>query len=267
MGGPRRAAAGLGFSLLLGLACVPAMGEGSPEAVSAEPTPAPSAAGDAASGPSGPGAGASAAEGAFELRVDGRAPAAPSEALAAPAAPGHAERAGWTGDGERFAYCRAVTRGCDECRWVARDGTAASLEAGPGCSAGIEREQLDARLSADPAGPSAERWAWGGEVVWVVETRELEQGHAGQPRPMLKVGAQRREGGPVAWGLHVDPCQGCGLDQVCTGKAHLDALALSPDGREVVALVHQIDRDGGDAIRAERLDAERLARAALGRTR
>jgi hypothetical protein len=79
---------------------------------------------------------------------------------------------------------------------------------------------------------------------------------------MLKVGARLRDGGPAAWMLHVDPCEGCGLDQICAGQAHLDAISLSPDGTEVVVLIHSRGKAGAEQMRLERLSADRLAEAA-----
>ncbi|MCA9704412.1 MAG: hypothetical protein KDK70_01030 [Myxococcales bacterium] len=179
-----------------------------------------------------------------------------------PLGPGHAERVGWSPDGERFTHCHARADGCYECRTVTRGGSAESLESGPGCAEGIAREQLDARLDALAPGPGAARWPWGDQIVLVVETREHEQDNAGRPRPMLKLGARLREGGIPSWTLHVDPCEGCGTDQVCAGQAHLDALSLSPRGDEVVALIHGQGNDGAQRLRLERIPTQRLADAA-----
>ena len=79
---------------------------------------------------------------------------------------------------------------------------------------------------------------------------------------MLKLGARRREGGPPAWLLHVDPCEGCGTDQVCAAAAHLDALALSPAGDSLAVLVHQRGSQGDDTLRLELLDVARVVAAA-----
>ncbi|MCA9656190.1 MAG: hypothetical protein H6712_29295 [Myxococcales bacterium] len=239
------------LGLWLGAGCVarePAMsGEGSPRqepAAVSDPSP-----------PTGPGA----EGGPFELAIDG---AAPVSALPPPTGPGHAERIGWSHEPGRFVYCLGSSTECRECRLLSRDGSSESLESGPGCAAGLDPDALEARLRAERVGPGAERWSAGDELVVVAETHELEPSNSGQPRPLLEVGARRRAGGPTGWLLHVDPCQGCGIDQVCTGAAHLDALSLSPDGQEVVALVHLRASDGTQQHRLERIAASRLADAA-----
>jgi len=245
-----RAIAGV---VLLGwsLGCIPPMGDGRSEGAPApDPPPSPE-----------PIAEPTTQEGPLELTLDGGSVRAPGQVLSASGTPGHAEHVGWTADG-RFGHCRARAADCYECRWVTQDGSVESLESGAGCSEGVERARLDARLAEDVS-PGPERWRWGTAVVLVVETREEEVTNAGQPRPMLKLGARAREGGPVAWMLHVDPCQGCGTDQVCDGHAHLDALMLSPDGQELLALVHTRGNDGSESMHLERLSAPRLAEAAL----
>ncbi len=255
-GGMRRRDAGVGGAMarpvaLIGIvllgsspACMPPEGA---------PTPAPSPSAEPTSEPTTP-------EGPLELTLDG-GPLGPPGPQLSGSGTGHAEHTGWTPDG-RFGHCHARAADCYECRWVAQDGSAESLESGSGCGEGVERAQLDARL-AEGMSPGPERWSWGSTVVLVVETREEEVTNAGQPRPMLKLGARPREGGPVAWMLHVDPCEGCGTDQVCDGNAHLDALTLSPDGQELLALVHGRGNDGSESMRLERLSAARVAEAAL----
>lgn len=207
------------------------------------------------------------AEGPFELELDGAPLRSPAEVVAGMPgradAPAHAERAAWSADGRTFVHCRPVSGpGCTECRFVAHDGTAESLESGPACGeAAVPRATLDARLAALALAPSPTRWHAGPDVVLVVETREHEATNAGQPRPMLKLGARRREGGPPVWLLHVDPCEGCGTDQVCAAAAHLDALALSPAGDRLAVLIHQRSSQGDETTRVELLTTERVAAA------
>jgi hypothetical protein len=207
-------------------------------------------------------------EGPFEIELDGTPPRSPTTALESmpgrAEAPAHAEHAAWSTDGRTFVHCHAIAGpGCTECRFVDRDGTAASLESGSGCSeAAVPRTTLDARLTELGVAPPAARWQGGADVVLVIETREHEETNAGQPRPMLKLGARRRDGGPPAWLLHVDPCQGCGTDQVCAAAAHLDALALSPDGEALAVLIHQRRSQGDESLRVELLEAARVAKAA-----
>lgn len=191
--------------------------------------------------------------GSFEVEIDGGAPV-PARALA-PSGPGHVVRPGWTPDG-RFEYCHGTEASCRDCTLWSRDGTVETVTVGSGCSDG-------ARSEPGPLDAGAERWAFGDDVVLVVQTDEVESGHGGQARPLLQVGARRRDGGAPVWLLQVDPCQGCGIDQVCTGAAHLDALSLSPDGERVVALVHQRSNDGREELRLESFSAKRLADAAL----
>lgn len=204
-------------------------------------------------------------EGPLELSVDG-SPArpvaeVPSLVSGRESGPGHVEDAGWSTDGRTFAYCRPTSPDCRECRFVGRDGVHASLESGSGCGEGaVPSTTLDARLAA--LAPATTRWSEGSDVVLVLETREHEETNAGQPRPMLKLGARRRAGGPPAWLLHVDPCQGCGTDQVCAAAAHVDALALSPDGEALAVLVHQRSSQGDESLRVELLATSRVAAAA-----
>jgi hypothetical protein len=210
-------------------------------------------------------------EGPVEISLDGATPQPAIEALLrAPGwdlAPTHAERAAWSADGQTFAHCRRVPGlDCTECRFLRRDGAAEPVESGPGCGEGsVPRATLDARLSEAALAPAATHWRSGAEVVLVVETREAETTNAGLPRSMLKLGARPRDGGPPAWLLHVDPCQGCGLDQACAAQAHFDAIAPSPDGAELAVLVHELASDGTESLRVERLTAERVTRAARAR--
>jgi hypothetical protein len=214
---------------------------------------------------------APAAEGLFELALDGAAPQPATEALLrAPGrelAPTHAERTAWSADGQTFAHCRRLPAlDCTECRFLHRDGTTELLESGPACGEGaIARATLDARLASVASAAPATRWRAGAEVVLVVETREAETTNAGLPRPMLKLGARSREGGPPAWLLHVDPCEGCGIDQACAAQAHFDVIAPSPDGTELAVLIHELAPDGTQSLRVERLTAERVARATRAR--
>jgi hypothetical protein len=207
-------------------------------------------------------------EGPLEVELDGASPSPPIEALTRmpgrDEASAHAERAAWSADGRTFVHCRTLPGlDCSECRFVARDGTAQSLESGPGCGdTAIPRATLDARLAEAELAPPVARWRDGADVLLVVETREQETTNAGRPRPMLKLGARRRDGGPAAWLLHVDPCQGCGTDQVCAAAAHLDALALSPDGGSLAVLIHQRGTQGDESLRVELLAPERVAAAA-----
>lgn len=204
-------------------------------------------------------------DGPLELSVDG-SPArpvmeVPSLVSSHESGAGHIERAGWSADGRTFVHCRRTTLDCTECRFIGRDGAHESLESGSGCGEGsVPPTTLDARVAA--LAPDATRWAAGADVVLVLETREHEESNTGQPRPMLKLGARRRDGGPPAWLLHVDPCQGCGTDQVCAAAAHLDALALSPDGERLAVLVHQRSSQGDDSLRVELLETTRVAAAA-----
>lgn len=206
--------------------------------------------------------------GPLEVELDGAAPRPVAEVLPRvpqrDAAPGHAERAAWSADGETFAHCRPRPElECTECRLLHRDGTTESLETGPGCGdRAVSRTALDARLAALRLAPAPTRWRAGADVVLVIETREHEQTHAGQPRPMLKLGARRRDAGPPVWLLHVDPCQGCGTDQVCAATAHVDALALSPDGERLAVLLHQRSALGDESTRIELLAADRIVAAA-----
>lgn len=208
------------------------------------------------------------ADGPLELSLDGAPPAPVVEVLPrAPSrdlAPAHVERAGWSTDGRTFVHCRRLPNlDCTECRFVARDGTTESLESGTACGeAAVPRTALDARLAALAHAPSITRWRPGTDVVLVVETREHEATNAGQPRPLLKLGARLREGGPPAWLLHVDPCEGCGTDQACAAASHLDALALSPDGEQLAVLIHQRSSQGDETTRVELLTAARVAAAA-----
>lgn len=223
------------------------VGEDEPAAASPRPTPT---------------------DGAVEVEVDGAPPRPPTEAL--PQAPGralapaHVERAGWSADGETFVHCRSIAPECTECRLLHRDGLTESLPSGPGCDheAVLSPEALTARLSALALAPDPARWSIGREVVLLVETREHEQTNDGQPRPMLKLGARRREGGLPAWLLHVDPCQGCGTDQECAAVAHFDALAPAPDGQRLAVLIHQRSSQGDESTRVELLHAERIVAAA-----
>ncbi len=204
----------------------------------------------------------------FEVELDGAPPRAATEAVASmpgrAESPAHAERAAWSADGRTFVHCRAVPGSdCTECRFAHRDGTSQLLESGPACGeSAVPRATLDARLSALALAPETTRWPAGTDTLLVVETREQETTNTGQPRPMLKLGARRREGGPPAWLLHVDPCEGCGTDQVCAAAAHLDALALSPAGDSLAVLVHQRGSQGDDTLRLELLDVARVVAAA-----
>lgn len=208
------------------------------------------------------------AEGRLEVELDGAPLRAAAEAVAnmrgRAETPAHAERAGWSADGRTFVHCRAILGlDCTECRFVDRDGTARSLESGPACGeAAVDRDTLDARLTEASLAPPVTRWSAGADVVLVLETREHEETNAGQPRPMLKLGARRRAGGPPAWLLHVDPCEGCGTDQACAAAAHVDALALSPKGDTLAVLVHQRSTQGDDSLRVELLETTRVAAAA-----
>lgn len=237
----------------LGLACAPAVSpsdrgpEGEPTSEQRTSTPRPAAAEPPPGG---------------VLEIDREGTLVPVAELGAPEGPGHVERFGWTSRG--LVYCRHPSESCYECTWVSDAGRSESLEAGPGCSDGVPQAELEARLSAEPLGPGPTRWRHGAEVVLVQQTHEVEPGHGGQPRPLLELGARRRDGGPPSWVLQVDPCEGCGLDQVCTGAAHLDGLTLSPDGSQVVALVHLRGSDGREELRLERLSTQRLADAAWG---
>lgn len=208
------------------------------------------------------------ATGALEVELDGAPLRAAAEAVASTPgrdeAPAHAERAAWSADGRTFVHCRAVPGlDCRECRFVDRDGTARMLESGAECGeAAVPRAIFDARMAEASLASPITRWSAGADVVLVVETREQEETNAGQPRPMLKLGARRRAGGPPAWLLHVDPCQGCGTDQACAAAAHFDALALSPDGETLAVLVHQRSSQGDDSLRVELLETTRVAAAA-----
>jgi hypothetical protein len=253
-----RVVRGLGTWWLLVAGCAPAVG---PD----EARPAGRA--DGAGSPAAEVVAVPPPDGPLELSLDGGPPAPVVEVL--PRAPGrdlapaHVERAGWSADGRTFAHCRPVPGlDCTECRFVARDGTTESLEAGPGCGeAAVDRATLDARLAALALVPPRTRWSAGAGVVLVVETREHEATNAGEPRPVLKLGARPREGGAPAWLLHVDPCQGCGTDQRCAAAAHVDALALSPDGEWLAVLLHQLDGRGDEPTRVELLPAARVAAA------
>lgn len=201
-------------------------------------------------------------EGPLQVVLDGQ-PIDPALLARSRPGDGHVHRASWSETEGRFAYCREQPdRDCTECTIVARDGSSESLEAGPGCTEATERGPLRARLDAEQSNPGAQRWSAGAEVVLVVETREPEQTNDGRVRPMLKLGARARDGGPPSWWLYVDPCEGCGLDQVCSGQAHLDAVSLSPDALELVVLVHLRGGDGSEQIRLERVSTRRLAEAA-----
>jgi hypothetical protein len=248
------------LSSLLLPACVPAAG--SDEARPAERVD------DAGSPPPAEPAPPVRDDGRLELSLDGAhaqlvaevLPRAPGRELA----PAHVEHAAWSADGRTFVHCRRLPDlDCTECRSLARDGTTTSSESGPGCGEGsVPPATLDAYLAELALAPPTTRWRDGTDVVLVVETREHETTNAGQPRPMLKLGARRREGGPPAWLLHVDPCQGCGTDQVCAAAAHLDALALSPDGERLAVLIHQRGSQGDETMRVELLATERVAAAA-----
>lgn len=206
--------------------------------------------------------------GPLELEVDGAEPRAPVQALPdAPGrelAPSHVERAAWSADGRTFVHCRRLSAiDCTECRLLHHDGTAEVLESGPGCGdQALPHATLDARLAALALVPEPSRWSAGADVVLVVETRELEQTNAGESRAMLKLGARRRAGGPPAWLVYVDPCEGCGTDQVCAAAAHFDALALSPEGDQLAVLLHQRSSQGDESTRVELLSTERVAAAA-----
>lgn len=251
---------GLAWLAWLGAACVPGVSPdeaqhedrvvGSPPALAAVPAEA---------------------DGAFELALDDAPPRPVSEALAsAPGrdlAPAHAERAGWSADGHTFAYCRRVPDlECNECRLIHQDGVSESFESGPGCGEGsIPAASFDARVAGLGLTPGATRWPAGAQIVLVVETRKTEQTNAGQPRAMLGLGARDRDGGPVGWLLHVDPCEGCGTDQVCAAQAHFDAVALDPRGTELAVLIHALASDGSESLRVERIGAQRVVEAAHAR--
>ena len=242
-------------------ACVPAVG---PEETR------PAARADAGSlAPSEPATPLGDDTGPLELSLDGAEPA--PVAIVLPRVPerelasAHAERAAWSADGRTFVHCRGLPGlDCTECRFVGRDGAVQSLEAGPACGeAAVPRATLDARLAAAALAAPMERWRDGADVVLVVETREQETTNLGQPRPMLKLGTRGRESRlPPTWLLHVDPCQGCGTDQVCAAAAHLDALVLSPDGEQLAVLIHQRGSQGDESMRVELLATARVAAAA-----
>lgn len=209
--------------------------------------------------------------GVLELSLDGAPPGPAPEVLArAPGRAGvdaHAEHAGWSADGRTFEHCWAVPGlECTECRAIDVDGASRSLASGPGCGEGaVDRAALEAHVAALGRGPQAVRWASGGSAVLVLETREVETTNAGDPRPMLKLGARPRAGGAPAWLLHVDPCEGCGIDQACAAAAHLDALVPSPGGDWLAVLVHQRGTRGDQSLRVELLPAARVAAAARPR--
>jgi len=236
-------------------ACVPAVG-------SDEVVPADRVDGASPPAPSEPAEPAPDDAGPLELSLDGQAPGPVEELLLRAAGrdrePAHLERVGWSTDGRTFVHCRRLPGlDCSECRSLGRDGTLSSSESGPGCSG-----TSPALVHQQALAPATTRWQGGTDVVLVVETREQETTNAGEPRPMLKLGARRREGGPPAWLIHVDPCQGCGTDQVCAAAAHLDALALSPDGEQLAVLIHQRSSQGDESMRVELLATARVAAAA-----
>jgi hypothetical protein len=250
---------GRAWLVALAWACVPAVGTDEPEGE-----------GDGAATPSAiePAEAAAPHDGPLELSLDGAPAQRVAEVLPRASgrdlAPAHAERTGWSSDARTFVHCRRLPGvDCTECRSIGRDGTVESLESGPACGdRAVPSTTIDARLAALALTPGPSRWPAGADVVLVVETREHEATNAGQPRPMLKLGARRRDGGPPAWLLHVDPCQGCGTDQVCAAVAHLDALALSPDGEVLAVLIHQRGSQGEETLRVELLATERVAAAA-----
>lgn len=264
------------LAMLLG-ACVPAVSPDHAPREHEDEGPAAGAEADARAGsPSATaaeGAALVAAQGPFEVQLDGALQPSAAEAVASMAgraeAPAHAERAAWSADGHTFVYCRDVPGlDCHECRFVAPDGTVESLESGPACGeAAVPRATLDARVAAASLAPPVAQWSAGRDVVLVVETREHEETNTGQPRPMLKVGARLRRGGPPAWLLHVDPCQGCGTDQACAAAAHLDALVLSPNGEWLAVLVHQQSSQGDDSLRVELLLGPQLHMGAFVQAR
>lgn len=246
--------------------CVPAVSPGEAPREQADVAPRPVAA--VVADVAGPDIDGPDVDGPLEVELDGAPLRAAVEALVSMPgrsdAPAHAERAAWTSDSRTFVHCRAVPGlDCTACRFVDRDGTTRSLESGPACGeVAVPRADLEARISAASLAPSPMRWSAGADVVLVLETREHEETNAGQPRPMLKLGARRRTGGPPAWLLHVDPCQGCGTDQICAAAAHVDALALSPDGEQLAVLIHQRNTQGDDSLRVELLATPRVAAAA-----
>ncbi|MCX4242823.1 hypothetical protein [Paraliomyxa miuraensis] len=251
----RRVIVGLG--LLLSSACVgPDRAE--PRTTTREPEPTAMDEGrDVAEDRTGP----------LELAVDGASPRASIEALRE--APGrelassHADRAAWSADGRTFVHCRPAGSDCTACRLFHLDGTSEALEAGTGCTdAAPSTAALESRLGALEPLATPTRWSQGSEVVLVVETRQLEATNAGEPRAMLKLGARRRAGGPPAWLLHVDPCEGCGTDQQCAAVAHFDALVPSPRGDRLAVLLHQRSSGGDESTRVELLDSERIGAAA-----
>jgi len=200
----------------------------------------------------------------FEVALDGGDPRAAAEALGAvrDASPGeHATSAGWSRDGSTFAYCQSLD-GCRECRFVARDGRVETLASGPGCAEDDASEILDARLAA--LGPSFGRgsWAHGADVVLAVQTSEDERTNAGELRPMLKVGVRSRRAALPSWLVFVDPCEGCGLDQICEGEAHLDAMVPSPNGERVAVLIHVVGNDERQELRLELLPSPSMVEAA-----
>ncbi|MCH9683760.1 MAG: hypothetical protein K0V04_20165 [Deltaproteobacteria bacterium] len=209
--------------------------------------------------------------GSWRLSVDG-SPPGPLRALPRPAVPEgdeafHATTMGWSADDRTFVYCRELPQmDCHACRLVGRDGAVQTLEAGAGCAEPMPRAQLDATIEAAGVGASTTPMQPPpGDVVLMVDGREGERTNAGQARPMLKVGARADEGEPVAWSVFVDPCEGCGIDQACANRAHVEMLAPSHDGSHVAVLLHISGGARGDVLRLEIIATTRLTSASSSR--
>ncbi len=242
----RSAGAGLGMGLMI--ACMPTV---EPTEGQAQPVAQASLDGQDSAPP---------VAGPWRVSIDGGAPA-PVTAALMPVA-GHVATMGWAADGQRFVYCRDLPElDCHGCRAVGRDGTVQTRESGPGCSEGVARPELDAWVQALAPAVSEHPSALADQVMLVVDGRQIEQTDAGQPRPMLKLGARSVQGGAPTWLVQVDPCEGCGLDQVCGSRAHVERLVPSPDGESIAALLHIAGGVQGDLLRLELLDASRLLAA------
>jgi hypothetical protein len=170
----------------------------------------------------------------------------------------HVSRAGWAADGSEFGYC-ALNGGSGEtrCTFSKPNGTVTRLsdfERTDGEPDAGTTAELTRKISGYVVRPAA--WPYARDLVltWeVLGARSPTRAESGpHPAPVLRVGARVRTSKQAAWPIRITARE----DDY---TIHPEAIALSPDARELAVLGHQFGGEFSDHFELRFCETRTLA--------
>jgi hypothetical protein len=170
----------------------------------------------------------------------------------------HAHRAGWAADGSEFGFCvRSGGSGGTRCTFSNVNGKTTELtdfERGASEPDAAVTAELDRKISGYSS--RSTQWPYARDLVltWeVLGVRKPTSAQAGQrAAPVLRVGARVRSAKEAAWPVRItarEPAY----------TIHAEAIALSPDARELAVLSHDFGGEFSDHFELRLLPAHVLA--------